>query len=76
MNHPGEFRLSGAEFRHACRHQLCSKDRYSGFDISSFSIPAKEVLPQASQRKAAGNDPSPSRIKSKASEAWLYSLEL
>jgi len=76
MNHPGEFGLFRAEFRHPYRHQLCSMVSYSGFDFGSFSIFLEEILPQAPQRKAVRNDPSASRIKSKASEAWLSSLEL
>jgi hypothetical protein len=76
INHAGEFRPNRAEFRHPYRHQLCSMVSHSGFDFSSFSIFLDEILPQAPQRKAVRNDPSASRIKSKASEARLSSLEL
>jgi hypothetical protein len=76
MNHPGEFRPNEAEFRHLYRHQLCSMVSYSGLDFGSFSDSPKGILPQAPRRKAGRNDPSASRIKSKASEAQASSLEL
>jgi hypothetical protein len=76
MNHPGEFRPNEAEFRHIYRHQLCSMVNCSGLDSGSFSDSPKEILLQAPLRKAGRNDPSASRVKSKASEARLSSLEL
>jgi hypothetical protein len=76
MIHPGEFRPNEAEFRHLYRHQLCSIVSYCGLDFGYFSKFSKGFLPQVPQRKAARNDPFPSRIKTKASEEQLSSLEL